>query len=130
MPIRTPDTIDVAVGQNVRLLRIQRGVSQEKLGDALGVTFQQIQKYEKGTNRISSSRLSAVANYFNVDVSTLFSGTSSDNMTAAIVPFSSAAVSVARAFDGIQSPKIRIAVRSLIQALSEVETESQAKSNE
>lgn len=129
MPVKSPNIVDVTVGQNVRLLRIQRGVSQEKLGDALGITFQQIQKYERGANRISSSRLSAIANYFKVDVATLFAGTSHDETATAIVPFSSAAVSVARAFDGIHSPKVRIAIRSLIQALSEFEAASQAISS-
>ena len=52
-----PDPIDVAVGLRLRTLRKSRGMSQEQLGRALGITFQQIQKYERGTNRISASML-------------------------------------------------------------------------
>ena len=56
---KTPNPIDKHVGARVRLRRIMVGLSQEKLGEALGITFQQIQKYEKGTNRIGASRLQA-----------------------------------------------------------------------
>ena len=56
-----PAAADVHVGQRVRMARVQGGVSQEKLGDAIGLTFQQVQKYEKGTNRIGSSRLVQIA---------------------------------------------------------------------
>ncbi|MDI7864147.1 helix-turn-helix domain-containing protein [Rhizobiaceae bacterium n13] len=115
---KTPDAVDVTVGRNVRLLRVQRGVSQEKLGEALGITFQQIQKYEKGTNRISSSKLSAIADYFNVDVASLFSGTGSSGQGGALIPFSAEAISVAQAYDSIQSAKVRQAVRNLIRKLS------------
>src|SRR5579875_2681660 len=52
-----PDPIDVAVGLRLRTLRKSRGMSQDQLGKALGITFQQIQKYERGTNRISASML-------------------------------------------------------------------------
>ncbi len=54
---KKPDPLDVEAGARVRAVRVRRGVSQERLGEALGITFQQVQKYEKGTNRISISRL-------------------------------------------------------------------------
>lgn len=60
-PIRTPNPDDVALGAAIRQRRMIAGISQEKLGDAIGVTFQQIQKYEKGTNRVSWSRLVQIA---------------------------------------------------------------------
>jgi transcriptional regulator with XRE-family HTH domain len=61
-----PDPIDVAVGLRIRQLRKARGMSQENLGDALGITFQQIQKYERGTNRVSASMLVKTARTLNV----------------------------------------------------------------
>ncbi|GIX18131.1 MAG: hypothetical protein KatS3mg119_2317 [Rhodothalassiaceae bacterium] len=64
-----PDPIDVHVGSRVRLRRTLLGMSQEKLGDALGLTFQQIQKYERGANRIGASRLYKIAKILNVPVS-------------------------------------------------------------
>ncbi|MFZ4763267.1 MAG: helix-turn-helix domain-containing protein [Alphaproteobacteria bacterium] len=70
--IETPSPIDVHVGKRVRLRRTMMGMSQEKLGDALGLTFQQVQKYERGANRIGASRLFDVANSLDVPVSYFF----------------------------------------------------------
>ena len=68
----TPDPIDVHVGQRVRLRRILLGMSQEKLGSSLGLTFQQIQKYESGANRIGSSRLYKLSKTLDVHISFFF----------------------------------------------------------
>ena len=54
---RGPDAVDKLVGRNIRVLRLAKGLSQTELADALGITFQQVQKYEKGTNRVGSGRL-------------------------------------------------------------------------
>jgi transcriptional regulator with XRE-family HTH domain len=70
----TPDPIDVHVGSRVRARRIGQRLSQSKLGDSLGVTFQQIQKYEKGSNRIGASNLYKIAKALGVSVSFLFEG--------------------------------------------------------
>ena len=67
-----PDPIDVYVGQRVRLRRMMLGMSQEKLGEAIGVAFQQLQKYEKGRNRISASRLLGIARELNVPIDFFF----------------------------------------------------------
>ena len=67
-----PDPVDVHVGGRVRLRRTLLGMSQEKLGAALGLTFQQIQKYERGTNRIGSSRLHQLSRVLDVPVSFFF----------------------------------------------------------
>ena len=72
---RGPNLVDIAVGKRVRLLRLQAGMSQTTLGEMLGVTFQQVQKYEKGTNRIAGSRLTGLARVFKCDVNHLFSDT-------------------------------------------------------
>lgn len=71
MPAK-PNPIDVHVGQRVRLRRMLLGMSQEKLGEQLGLTFQQIQKYERGTNRIGSSRLYMLSQILDVPVSFFF----------------------------------------------------------
>ena len=67
-----PDPVDVHVGGRVRLRRTLLGLSQEKLGNALGLTFQQIQKYERGANRIGSSRLYQLSRILEVPVSFFF----------------------------------------------------------
>ena len=61
MAKKVPNPIDVHVGSRVRNRRVELGMSQGKLGDALGITFQQVQKYENGINRISASRLQHVS---------------------------------------------------------------------
>jgi transcriptional regulator with XRE-family HTH domain len=69
---KQPNPIDIHVGSRVRLRRMMLSMSQEKLGEQLGITFQQIQKYEKGTNRIGASRLQHIARVLSVPVSFFF----------------------------------------------------------
>jgi transcriptional regulator with XRE-family HTH domain len=71
---KAPNPIDKHVGSRVRMRRMMLSMSQEKLGDALGLTFQQVQKYEKGTNRIGASRLQQISNILQVPVSFFFDG--------------------------------------------------------
>lgn len=71
---KVPNPIDKHVGSRVRMRRMMLGMSQEKLGDALGLTFQQVQKYEKGTNRIGASRLQQISLILQVPVSFFFEG--------------------------------------------------------
>jgi len=74
MSTKAPNPVDKYVGSRVRMRRIMLGMSQEKLGEALGLTFQQIQKYEKGTNRVGASRLQQIADVLQVPVSFMFEG--------------------------------------------------------
>src|SRR5271168_2400962 len=72
--IKAPNPIDKHVGARVRMRRLMIGMSQGKLGDALDVTFQQVQKYEKGANRIGASRLQQLARVLDVPPSYFFEG--------------------------------------------------------
>ncbi|HET7849675.1 MAG TPA: helix-turn-helix transcriptional regulator [Pseudolabrys sp.] len=74
MAKKAPNPIDKHVGSRVRMRRMMMSMSQEKLGDALGLTFQQVQKYEKGTNRIGASRLQQISHILQVPVSFFFEG--------------------------------------------------------
>ncbi len=74
---KQPQPVDCHVGSRVRMQRILSGLSQEKLGDALGITFQQIQKYEKGTKRIGASRLHHIAQVLEVPVAFFYDGMAS-----------------------------------------------------
>ena len=76
MAKKAPNPIDKHVGSRVRMRRMMLAMSQEKLGDALGLTFQQVQKYEKGTNRIGASRLQQISSILQVPVSFFFEGAS------------------------------------------------------
>jgi transcriptional regulator with XRE-family HTH domain len=72
--LHDPDGVDPYVGSRVRMRRLMLGLSQQKLADAIGLTFQQVQKYEKGTNRMGASRLQQIANVLKVPVTYFFEG--------------------------------------------------------
>jgi transcriptional regulator with XRE-family HTH domain len=74
MSTKAPNPVDKYVGSRVRMRRMMLGMSQEKLGEGLGLTFQQIQKYEKGTNRVGASRIQQISEILQVPVSFLFEG--------------------------------------------------------
>ena len=88
-----PHPVDIHVGSRVRLRRTLLGMSQEKLGDALALTFQQVQKYERGANRVGASRLFEISQILDVPVSFFFEEMSAD--TAALTPHSVDASGVA-----------------------------------
>lgn len=131
---KVPNPIDRHVGSRVRVRRMVAGVSQEKLGDALGLTFQQVQKYEKGSNRISASRLQQIANMLEVPVSFFFEGAPTGDMPTG--GFSDAAansyvsdfmsssdgVQLTKAFVRIKSPAVRRRIIDLVEALGEDES--------
>ena len=75
---KEPQPVDRHVGSRVRMRRMMVGMSQEKLGEACGITFQQVQKYEKGTNRMGASRLHQIARVLDVPIEFFYEGASSD----------------------------------------------------
>lgn len=124
--------IDIHVGSRVKARRQALGISQEKLGIALGVTFQQIQKYEKGTNRISASRLQQIGSALGVPIGYFFEGIhdlAGDHGGFAESPASSYTVETAsteeglrlmRAFLRITDPGVRERILSLVESLAPV----------
>ncbi len=128
---KKPNPIDVHVGSRLRLRRNMLGMSQERLGESLGITFQQIQKYEKGTNRIGASRLQAISGILEVPVSFFFegapgqenaapSGFGEEQQSSYGDDFLSSAegIQLQRAFVRIGDPKIRRRILDLVKALS------------
>jgi transcriptional regulator with XRE-family HTH domain len=79
MDVKLPDPIDVEVGQRIRAKRLLLGLTQTELGDHLGVSFQQIQKYERGANRVGAGRLQAIAKALSEPVSFFFRGPESES---------------------------------------------------
>jgi transcriptional regulator with XRE-family HTH domain len=71
---RSVDTRDVEIAKRIRALRLERGLTQVELGNFLGVTFQQFQKYERGVNRVSAGRLQRIASVLDVPVTFFFTG--------------------------------------------------------
>ena len=127
---KSPNSIDIHVGCRVRLLRRRLGVSQQKLADAVGVTFQQMQKYEKGTNQISSSRLHQIAQTLQVPPASLFKGIprrSARRSTLATSPthlfkFIAApdGLAMAKAFMRLD-PKLRRQILDLVLAITDTD---------
>jgi len=74
MATRKPYPVDIEVGQRIKIQRLAAGLSQTELGESIGVTFQQVQKYEKGANRVGAGRLTQIARVLNVAVNTFFEG--------------------------------------------------------
>ncbi len=135
---KAPNPIDRHVGSRVRMRRILLGMSQEKLGEALELTFQQVQKYEKGTNRIGASRLQQISQILNVPPAFFFDGAPASEGTAAseatqaqfaeedegstyIVDFLSTTegVRLNKAFARIHNPKVRKRIIDLVTSLAD-----------
>jgi len=129
---RKPNPIDIHVGSRIRLRRTMLGMSQEKLGDALGITFQQIQKYEKGANRVGASRLQEISRILNTPVAFFFEGAPGQepgedgfkeaSSTNYVVDFlsSSEGLQLNRAFVKIEDPKVRKKLVELAKALANI----------
>jgi transcriptional regulator with XRE-family HTH domain len=120
---RKPNPVDVAVGQNVKLRRLAVGLSQEKLGEQMGLTFQQIQKYEKGTNRIGASRMVQIARALDCAVRDLFAGCDQGEVGPPIPQFSAAEIKLVLAFRAIESETRRAVIINLTAAMAREPTD-------
>jgi transcriptional regulator with XRE-family HTH domain len=129
MATKAPNPIDKYVGSRVRMRRIMLGMSQEKLGEALGLTFQQIQKYEKGTNRVGASRIQQISEILQVPVSFLFEGgptsNSGDGFAEGASPTyvsdflaTSEGLALTRAFTRIADSKLRRSIVDLVEQIA------------
>lgn len=145
MARKPPNTVDIHVGSRVRLRRMLVGMSQEKLGESLGLTFQQVQKYEKGSNRIGASRLYQIAQVLGVPVQYFFENlpasaqrpgqaagfAEAEDTTPFVMDFvsTSEGLQLNRAFNAISDPLVRKRVLDLVKSLSE-DGESRTASRE
>lgn len=136
MAKKVPNPIDVHVGSRVRLRRMLIGMSQEKLGELLGLTFQQVQKYEKGTNRIGASRLYQIAQFLGVPVQFFFedltddmakgrpeeaSGFGERDAAPYVMDFVSSAegLELNRSYSRISDPRVRKRILELVRCLAQ-----------
>jgi transcriptional regulator with XRE-family HTH domain len=116
---RSPSRVDVAVALNVRLWRLWRGLSQAQLAARLGLTFQQVQKYETGGNRIPTGRLVKLAAILNVPVSALFHGADGDEpLVVAELISDSRSFRLAHAFATIKNNKARVSLVNLVEKIA------------
>lgn len=141
LPDSTPSPIDVHVGARIRQRRTSLGMSQEKLGDALNLTFQQIQKYERGANRVGASRLYDLCRVFDVTADFFFEGLPNFETASSFPqagqgwqgqyamaekqegfgmddPASRETAELVRAFGRITDPKVRERILDLVKSLA------------
>jgi transcriptional regulator with XRE-family HTH domain len=130
MAKKAPNPIDKHVGSRVRMRRMMLSMSQEKLGGALGLTFQQVQKYEKGTNRIGASRLQQISHILQVPVAFFFEGAPTSHppgggMNEAPSPSyvsdflaTSDGLALTKAFMEIKEPKLRRRIVDLVEEIA------------
>ncbi|KAA5803477.1 helix-turn-helix transcriptional regulator [Alkalicaulis satelles] len=134
---RGPNAVDRHVGSRIRLRRQLLNMSQEKLGDELGVTFQQVQKYERGTNRVGAGRLWLMGRVLDVPVSFFYEGVSESmtqpgfsegDQTPIVDDFIQSAdgVALAQAFARIKDGKVRRRILELVRTLAAEEAEAAA----
>jgi transcriptional regulator with XRE-family HTH domain len=127
---KSPNPVDKHVGARLRMRRVLVAMSQEKLGEALGITFQQVQKYEKGTNRIGASRLQQAARILGVPVNFFFDGSQPDSelvdgfaegaSPAYVSEFAAGTDGgkLVAAFMRIKEPKLRKRIIDLVEAMA------------
>jgi transcriptional regulator with XRE-family HTH domain len=122
MPGRRADENDAVVGDNIRAHRLARKMSQTALGRAIGVTFQQVQKYEKGVNRVGAGRLVRVAHALGVSVTRLLDGVSGGGRTEAASPValiaSARPLRLVQAYSAIEDDAVRRSLIGLMEALA------------
>lgn len=133
MNAKAPNAIDVYVGSRVRMRRLLLGLSQERLADQIGVTFQQVQKYEKGMNRIGASRLQKIAEVLSAQPSYFFQQDDNQPLTLEGLEMpqkadpvseflrSKEGLALNRAFLKINDPQIREKIVSLVKAMAQAE---------
>ena len=130
MAKKAPNPVDRYVGGRVRMRRMMLAMSQEKLGESLGLTFQQVQKYEKGTNRIGASRLQQISEILQVPVSFFFDGApnarshgAQDAPSPAYVSdflATSEGLALTKAFTRIKGPRLRRRIVDLVEEIAGV----------
>lgn len=124
---RSTNTIDVRLGQRVRARRLEIGMSQERLAELLGITFQQVQKYEKGVNRIAGSRLWDISKALDMPVARFFDGIGKGEVkgageSAEAVMATPEGAQLIALFASIKSKSVRRRVVGLVLALTEADT--------
>jgi transcriptional regulator with XRE-family HTH domain len=119
-PAKRPSSIDIAVGRNVRIWRMAKGQSQAQLAHRLGVTFQQVQKYEVGANRIGTGRLVKLAAILGVPIAALFDGAEGADSSRSLLALiaDKRAFRLAHAFAAIADTTVRLTLVNLVEQVA------------
>jgi transcriptional regulator with XRE-family HTH domain len=115
---RSAGNVDIEMGRRIRLRRVEIGLSQSELGEKLGVSFQQVQKYEKGVNRVGASRLQQIAEALGVDVTFFYGGNSKEREVESLLFLdSSFTLRLLRAYTAVENQAVQRQFVSLIESI-------------
>jgi transcriptional regulator with XRE-family HTH domain len=115
---RSAGNVDIEMGRRIRLRRVEIGLSQSELGEKLGVSFQQVQKYEKGANRVRASRLQQIAEALGVDVTFFYVGNSKEREVESLLFLdSSFTLRLLRAYTAVENQTVQRQFVSLIESI-------------
>ncbi|MPZ58021.1 MAG: helix-turn-helix domain-containing protein [Rhizobiales bacterium] len=122
---KKPDPVDILVGRNIKLHRLAKSMSQEELAHQLGLTFQQLQKYERGVNRVGGGRLFRIASILGIEISAFFEGAERPDR-ASVDDFSPLSLiadpqpfRLVQAFSRINDPEMRRTLVSLVEKIAD-----------
>lgn len=129
---RGPNPIDRHVGLRIRMRRKELGVSQEKLAESIGLTFQQVQKYERAANRVSASKLWEMARALNTSVAYFYEGLGGETSPGSNLPkeevqdflLTAEGMELAAAFPRISEPRVRRKILELVRAMGSDDSET------
>jgi transcriptional regulator with XRE-family HTH domain len=119
---KRPDPLDIMVGTKIRIFRTDRRMSQSDLAEKIDVAFQQVQKYENGTNRVGASRLSRIADALNISVGELFESPEhkpADTKQPFLFPMERDSLRVLKAFSRTTDPRLRRAIAQLLETIAD-----------
>jgi transcriptional regulator with XRE-family HTH domain len=126
---KRPSSIDIAVGGNVRIWRMAKGLSQAQLANRVGVTFQQIQKYEVGANRIGTGRLVKLAAILEIPIAALFDGAEGADPSRSLLALiaDKRAFRLARAFATVADTTLRLSLVNLVEQIAKTVPQPQRR---
>jgi transcriptional regulator with XRE-family HTH domain len=129
MAVRKSGPLDAMVGARIRMFRVDCGMSQTALAERIGVSFQQLQKYEKGANRVGASRLSQIASVLGISVGELFEsspGRAGDSTSPVQLLAEPGALRVLKAYVRTTSPRLRLSIARLVESIADRQSATKA----
>ena len=116
---RSAGDVDIELGRRIRLRRLEKGISQIELAGHLGVTFQQVQKYEKGTNRVGAARLQQIAEVLGVDIPFFYDGDGKEpDVDSLLVVNSVFSLRLLRAYTAIKDKAVQRRLVILVEMIA------------
>ena len=123
MATRKSGPLDAMVGARIRMLRVDRGISQTILAERIGVTFQQVRKYERGANRVGANRLSQIASVLDVSVGELFESSGAEspslNSSGHLLLAEPGALRVLKAYARTSSPRVQSSIAKPVESIAD-----------